>query len=88
MHAVDTHITPGSSTAASPEEVQVTPAQSQGGEKEWSHPADMDGWVKVREQELYRRDSISSPSGKPLLADQALEPQTCTLQAAPTGLAF
>ena len=45
MHAADTLITPGSSTA-SPEQVQVDPAQKE--EKEWSHPADMDGWVKVR----------------------------------------
>eukprot|EP00891_Asterochloris_glomerata_P009236 jgi/Astpho2/9236/Aster-07191 len=44
MHAADTLITPDKSTG-SPEQGQVTPAQSQG-EKEWSHPADMDGWVK------------------------------------------
>ena len=49
MHAVDTLITPDSSTA-SPEQGQVTPARSQGGEQEWSHTANMGGWVKVREQ--------------------------------------
>ena len=82
MHAVDTLITPGSSTAT-PEDVQVTPAQ--GGEKEWRHPADMDGWVKVRDQELCRSWTVQLPPQDnlvkktqhlPLLADQPPEPQT------------
>ena len=54
MHAADTLIMSGSSIA-SPEQGQVTPAQSQGGETEWSHPADMGGWFKVREHNMCRR---------------------------------
>ena len=54
MHAADTLIMSGSSIA-SPEQVQVTPAQSQGGETEWSHPADMGGWFKLRELNMCRR---------------------------------
>ena len=92
MHAADTLITPDKSTG-SPEQGQVTPAQSQG-EKEWSHPADMDGWVKVSEHDLCRivqlrpKIVLWNIEDLPLLAAQAPVPPACTLQAALTGLAF